>query len=59
MWLAGVGMAYGTGRDFVEGECCRCAHRFRLDPAFFSTPAGSGNMLIIRHLYSGKDSQTP
>ena len=36
-------MAYGAGKGFVEGEGCRCAHRFRLDPAFFSTTAGGGN----------------
>ena len=36
-------MAYGTGKGFAEGECYRCAHRFRLDPALFSTTAGSGN----------------
>ena len=52
-------MAYGAGKDFVEGECCHCAHRFRLNPRFFSTPAGSGNMLIMRNLCSGEDSQAP
>ena len=36
-------MAYGAGKGFVDGEGCRCAHRFRLNPAFFSTTAGSGN----------------
>lgn len=36
-------MAYGAGKGFVDGGGCRCAHRFRLDPAFFSTTAGSGH----------------
>ena len=42
-WLCGAGMAYGAGKGFVEREGCRCAHRFKLDPAFFSTTAGSGS----------------
>ena len=36
MWLGGAGMAYGAGKGLVEGEGCRCAHRFKLDPAIFS-----------------------
>ena len=36
-------MAYSAGKDFVKGEDCRYAHRFKLDPAFFSTTAGGGN----------------
>ena len=42
-WLGGADMTYGAGKGFVKGEGCRCAHRFKLNPAFFSTTASSGN----------------
>ena len=36
-------IAYSSVKGFIKGEGCCYTHRYKLNPTFFSTTAGSGN----------------